>query len=147
LHADVLFHPRILQNCLAAEPEICLVVDQQIHEETMKVAIEAGSVTQIGKGIKPEAISGTFLGIAKCSAIAGQMVLSKAEALVEAGQTNMYFTAAIERLIESGVPVGFSLTDGLPWIEIDVLEELDRARREIYPEIVRLGGEVPWVVR
>lgn len=141
LHADVLFHPWILQRCLSAEPEICLAVDQQIHQETMKVAIESGRVTQIGKGIEPEAISGTFLGMAKCSAPAGQMVLQETEVLVALGQTQRYFTAAIERLISKGIPVGFSWTDGLPWIEIDFAEELERARREVYPEIIRLEGK------
>jgi choline kinase len=140
LHADVLFHPQILRQCLAAASDICLAVDREIHEETMKVAITAGTVTQIGKGIKPEAIAGTFLGIAKCSATAGKRVLQAAETLVAAGETMGYFTVAIERVIAQGTPVGFALTDGLPWIEIDVPVELERARQEIYPQIVRHGS-------
>jgi choline kinase len=60
--------------------------------------------------------------------------------LVPAGETTVYFTAAIERVIAQGTPVGFALTDGLPWIEIDVPVELERARQEIYPQIVRLGS-------
>jgi choline kinase len=133
LHADVLFHPGILQKCLESPAEICLVVDRQIREETMKVAISSGRITNVGKAIRPEDVSGTFLGIAKCSAEAGCAVLGEADALVELGQTNVYFTAAIERLIEKGYEVGFSLTDGLPWTEIDFLEDLERARTEIYP--------------
>jgi len=48
---------------------------------------------------------------------------------------------------ESASLVGFSLTDGLPWIERDFLEELNRAEQEGYPEIVRLGREALCVAR
>jgi choline kinase len=135
LHADVLFHPSILKKCFEADAEICLVVDRQIREETMKVATASGRVTNVGKAIRPEQVSGTFLGIARCSAEAGRAVLDEADALVQAGQTNVYFTAAIVRLIEKGVEVGFSLTAGLPWTEIDFLEDLEYARTEIYPRM------------
>lgn len=135
LHADLLLHPGILEKCPDTERDICLAVDREIHPETMKVAIESGRVTQVGKGITPEAISGTFLGIATCSAEAGRMVLDEVEALVEAKQTRAYFTAAIERLIGRGISVGFWLTDGLPWIEVDFLHDLERARQEIYPKM------------
>jgi choline kinase len=135
LHADVLFHPQILEGCLHAEHDICLMVDREIHQETMKVAISSGTVVRIGKEIEPEAVAGTFTGIARCSAEGGRMLLEEADALVQAGETGVYFTAAVERLAQRGLAVGFSTTDGFPWIEIDFPEELERARREVYPAI------------
>ncbi len=140
LHADVLFHPRILQKAAAAEEAICLVVDQEILEETMKVRIERGRVMAVGKHVqKPEA-SGTFVGLAKLSEEGGREVFLEVERLLQEGQRDAYFAAAIERLAAKGFPVGVCFTDGLPWIEIDVPEELEHARRVVDPQIRMAQG-------
>ena len=62
--------------------------------------------------------------------------MAEVDALVKASETNVYFTKAIERVIESGGPVTASFTNGLPWIEIDFLDELDQARRDVLPQIL-----------
>lgn len=128
LHADVLFHKAILRGCLASPADICLVIDRRIIGETMKVSSEEDRITALSKSILPGEATGTFTGIARFSGQGSQLFFEEMKRLVQEGRTDLYFTAAIEALIARGVPVGYSLTGGLPWMDIDTTEELEQAR-------------------
>lgn len=129
LHGDLLMDGRIAEKCLGSPDEICLAIDRQLAEETMKVRIAGRQIVAVGKHITAAEASGTFIGLAKFSAAAGERLWQAAEQLVAGPEKNLYFTAAIEHLIARGERVGFITTDGLPWIEIDFPEELVRARQ------------------
>lgn len=133
LHADVLFHPEILRAGATSEDNVCLVADREIFEETMKLKMQGDRVIAVGKHVGAREASGTFLGLAKFSAEGGRRVFAEVENLIAENQINLYFTAAIERLIADNFFVAASFTEGLPWIEIDFPEEFDRARNEIFP--------------
>jgi choline kinase len=140
LHADVLFHPRILRAAAASPEEVCLVADREVLEETMKLKVDGPRVTAVGKHVSMEEASGTFLGLAKFSESGGGLMMAEVERVIEAGQTGAYFTSAVERLIGDGARVGVCYTEGLPWIEIDFPDELERARSRVYPRISAAGA-------
>lgn len=135
LHADVLFHPEILRAGATAGDDVCLIADREVLEETMKLKTEGERVVTVGKHVRVAEASGTFLGLAKFSAEGGRRMFIEAEKLIEANETNVYFTAAIERLIAGGFTVTVRFIENLSWIEIDFPEELDRARTEVFPQI------------
>jgi len=137
LHADVLFHPRMLHKAATLEEAACLVVDRELREETMKVRIEQDCIVAVGKHVREPEASGTFVGLAKFSGDGGRALFHEIEQLLGEGHKDAYFTAAIERLAVKGFPVGVCFTEGLPWIEIDVLEDLERARCDVHPTIER----------
>lgn len=128
LHADVLFHKAILTGCLASPADICLVIDREIVGETMKVTSQGDRITAVRKSIPPREATGTFIGIAKFSGGGSRRFFEEMGGLVQEARKDLYFTAAVERLIAKGVPVGYSLTEGLPWMDIDTPEELEQAR-------------------
>jgi choline kinase len=136
LHADVLFHPQILRNGALSSADVCLIADREVLEETMKLKIEDGRVISVGKHVKMEEASGTFLGLVKFSEEGSDRMFEKVDRLIDEGQIKGYFTDAIERLIADRFPVGVSFTQGLPWIEIDVKEELEQARRQVHSQIM-----------
>jgi len=135
-YADILFHPDILKGCLEGPGEICLAVSQEIHAESKKVAARGTRVLAVSKTVPPAEVTGTFLGIARFSSDGGRLFLAEIERLTQEGATDEYYTAALERLIATGVPVHCSVTTGLSWIDIDGPKELDRAREEVLPRIV-----------
>lgn len=135
-YADILFHPDILKACLQGPGEICLAVSQEIHAESKKVSARGTRVLAVSKTVSPAEVTGTFLGIARFSSDSGRLFFAEIERLTQEGATDEYYTAALERLIATGVPVHCSVTTGLAWIDIDGPTELDRARREILPRIV-----------
>jgi choline kinase len=139
LHADVLFHPEILRAAANAEGNITLVADREILEETMKLKLNDESenqVASVGKHISMKEASGTFLGIAKFSAGGGRLLFDELDRLVKAGETNAYFTAAVEILIKKNCKVTACFTDGLSWIEIDFPEELSEAEKKVLPMLL-----------
>jgi choline kinase len=135
-YADILFHPDILKGCLEGPGDICLAVSTEVHAESKKVTVRGTRVLAVSKTVPPAEVTGTFLGIARFSSDGGRLFLAEIERLTQAGATNEYYTAALERLIAKGVPVHCSVTTGLPWIDIDGPQELDRAREEVLPRIV-----------
>lgn len=136
LHADVLFHPDILRAGAEAANDICLLADREVLAETMKLKIAGGRVVAIGKHVSIAEASGTFLGLAKFSGAGGRRMLAEVADLVAANETSAYFTRAIECLIARDFPVVARFSEDLPWIEIDFPEELDRARREVFPQLL-----------
>lgn len=133
LHADVLFHPDILTTVAADEREIVLVAEPEILQETMKLQIDGDRVTSVGKHISMKEASGTFPGIARISAAGSRLIFPEIERLIKAGETNAYFTMAIEALIGKGQEVSASFTNGRPWIEIDFAAELAEAEERVLP--------------
>lgn len=128
LHADVLFHKAILPGCLASPGDICLVIDREILGETMKVTSQGDRITAVSKSILPGEATGTFIGIARFSGRGSRLFFEEMRGFIQQARTDLYFTAAIEALIARGVPVGYSLTGGLPWMDIDTPEELEQAK-------------------
>ncbi|MBK9216865.1 MAG: phosphocholine cytidylyltransferase family protein [Chloracidobacterium sp.] len=136
MHADVLFHADILVNCCEQAGDIVLVADKHLHEETMKLVVADGRVTSVGKHVKFDEASGTFLGIAKFSSQGGEAMFDELDRVIEAGETNAYFTRALMGLIATGEEIGVSWTEGKAWIEVDFPEELEQAEN-VLPQIIR----------
>ena len=134
LHADVLFHPGILQKAAADPRDIVLVAEPAILQETMKLQLDGDRVTSVGKHISMKEADGTFPGIAKFSAAGGQKLFAEMATLLETDM-NAYFTFAAESLIKKGTEVQASFTGGLPWIEIDIEAELKEAEKRVLPLI------------
>lgn len=136
LHADVFFHPDILRPCLGSPGDVTVVLDRTLVEETMKARVEGNSVVEIGKTIPPEKVFGTFLGIARFSANTSAALSAVLDTVVkEEKRRQDYFVACLPPLAAQGFRIGYTLTRGLPWIEIDVEADWRRAREEILPRI------------
>lgn len=131
LHADVLFHPEILRTAANCAGDTVLVADREVLEETMKLKLDGERVVTVGKHVRMDEASGTFLGIAKFSAQGGRLLFKELDLLIKAGETNAYFTLAVEALIEKNCEVKAAFTDNLPWIEIDFPKELAQAEEKI----------------
>lgn len=129
MHADVLFHSQILVDLCNSDPDIVLVADQVIHEETMKLKTQDGRVTSVGKHVRMDEASGTFLGIGIFSEAGGERLFAELDRVIAAGETNAYFTLALMGLIANGEEIGVSWTNGKAWIEVDFPEELEEAEK------------------
>ncbi|MBI4484361.1 MAG: phosphocholine cytidylyltransferase family protein [Acidobacteria bacterium] len=135
-HADLLFHPGILERTLRARGHICLTIDKEIVEETMKVRLRGRRVEAVSKAVPPQEAHGTFLGMATFSAEGSELLFRALEKLLPVARRS-YFTAALEALIQQAEEVSYATTGGLPWIEIDYPEELKKAEEEVFPQILR----------
>lgn len=129
LHADVLFPPSLLRRCLEAAQDVTVVLDRHLVEETMKARVEGERVVEIGKNIPREGQFGTFVGIARFAPPASAALADALESLVaDTMHRQSYFVACLPRLVSQGLEVGYVLSSGLPWVEIDTAEDLQRSK-------------------
>ena len=137
INSDVLAAPLLFERlCNAAAPDAALVDrDQQCDVEEMRVAIERDLVVDFGKDLPPERSHGENVGMIKFGAAAAPRLRMCLERLVASGHENAWSPLAFRELAREW-PLHVVATDGLPWIEIDYPEDLERARRDIAPAML-----------
>lgn len=143
LDADVLFHPRIMQALIESPHGNCFLLDRGFEpgDEPVKIAISEGRMTEFRKAL-PDSLEydtlGESVGFFKFSpgvaaAIAGVCAEYEAEGLLGAPHEEVL------RDVLLAAPAQFACEDitGLPWVEIDFPEDIQRAEGQVLPAIRR----------
>jgi choline kinase len=135
LNADVIFDAEILDIAVRSKSPISMTVDPLWRDETMKVIIHGNRVMQMSKKILREHFSGTYIGITVFSKTIQPRFFDKMSSLISAGRVNDFFNVAVQELVDEGVHVGYTSTDGLAWAEIDDPTDLSFARQNVFPQL------------
>lgn len=144
LNSDVLAPSALFSRLLRAPMADAVLVDRQDHfeAEDMKVTLEGEFIKDFGKDLPPERSHAHNVGMAKFGPRGAERLRQCLERLVAAGGENDWAPMAYRDYAATWA-LGAVLTDGLPWIEIDYLADLERARAEIVPAIGAL--ERAWI--
>lgn len=136
MNSDVVFHAEILAGLLASAYPDALAVSLHsgMGEEEMKVKLQGDRIVDIRKDMNPAEADGENVGLLKFSAAGSRVLFAKADELVARGVVNAWAPLALREICSSHPLHGVS-TQGLPWIEVDFPEDLEKARTEIYPRI------------
>ena len=139
MDADVFCPPIFLERLVRSPQANSILVDGSATEtgEEQMVFGRDGRALQITKRSSPEirqslTMFGESVGFLKLSREAAGILRRLLEATVQAGQVLFEHEQVYPELFQA-VPVGCERVDGLPWIEIDTPEDLQRAEREILP--------------
>jgi choline kinase len=137
LNADVLFDPEILERLLASPYPDALAVERRrrFDAEEMKVELDADRIRAVSKQLEPARAHAENVGVLKFSPSGARALLETAEALLAAGHEREFAPFAFNHLAPRH-PLHAVAVDGLPWIEIDFVEDLLRARAEVWPAIL-----------
>jgi choline kinase len=137
LNCDVLAHPGIFQELTANGLENGIVIDESRRpdHEAMKVRVEGGRVRALGKHLPAESCAGEYIGLAKFSGQGLGELFAAVEGLVAAGRRQDWYEEAFNKIADR-VRIGLITTQGLPWIEIDTLEDYERAQT-LYCQLVQ----------
>ena len=100
----------------------------------MKVVIRNGLLQDIRKQLEHVPSSGENLGLLKYDRAAIRILFEEAGALIAGGGERCWAPAAVARLAQR-VPVQCVDMAGLPWSEIDFVEDVLYARCEVLPEL------------
>jgi choline kinase len=143
MDADVLYHPQILRTLIETKVQNCYLLDRDFidGDEPVKIAIRDAVMVEFRKklasGLRFDTIGesvGFFRFGPECAAIiAAECGRFEAEGLGDAPHEE----ALRNVLLANPVQFGFEDVTGLPWIEIDFPEDVDRAAGEILPAIRR----------
>ncbi|MBP2144569.1 choline kinase [Methanofollis sp. W23] len=128
LNSDVLFDKALLDKLIYTRFENSLIIDdyKNLGEEEMKVKLNKRKLTDINKTMDPKSSSGEYIGLAKFSKNGADKLFKKVENIIEDGKVNEWYERAIKEICNEMDIYGIS-TDGLPWIEIDNHQDLQKA--------------------
>jgi choline kinase len=135
LNADVILDADIIDSAVRSNAPISMIVDPLWRDETMKVIIHGDRVMQMSKKISRERFSGTYIGITIFSKAIQAQFFHKMSALISAGRVNEFFNIAVQELVDEGVHVGCTSTDGMAWAEIDDPTDLSFAQQNVFPQL------------
>jgi choline kinase len=132
LNGDVLFEPRLLRRVVEAAHQGSLAVEsKRCGEEEVKVTCDDGHrIVRIGKRLPVAEARGEFIGVARLRGKFLEQFVRALDLLVASGNTDAYFESAMDQMLDDVPGHAVDVTD-LPSIEIDFLEDYERACKEV----------------
>ena len=137
MDADVLYDPRILERLMTSVYCNCFLLDRDLEagEEPVKVCVRGGQLIEFRKKVHVTAdYCGESVGFFRFSAEMGQQLAETSRRYLAGNRrAEPHEEALRDLLLTSPEKIGFEDVTGLPWIEIDFTDDIDRARNEILP--------------
>ena len=144
MDGDVLYGRRVLAPLIETRHADCLLVDRAYEpgDEPVKIGVVDGAPADFGKTIDPALEPyGESVGFFRLSERTANALVETAGRMIEEGGTERPMEDAVAAVIRAGdPPLGFEDVTGLPWIEIDFPEDVDRAQTEILPKLADDDG-------
>ncbi len=147
MDADVLYDERIMRALVAGAPPISrLLIDREFEpgDEPVKVCVQGGIPIELRK--KPDAdirydTIGESVGFFRFDQAAARRLAELVAGYVDGGRANMPHEEAVRDLLrERSQVLDVADVTGSPWIEIDFTVDVERAAREVLPQLQPLSG-------
>ncbi|MEA1882118.1 MAG: phosphocholine cytidylyltransferase family protein [Candidatus Marinimicrobia bacterium] len=135
MNADVLYPAEVLKRVINSSHDTALAVEIKPcgREEVKVIEGDDNRLVAIGKELIEDNALGEFIGVAKFSAEFSAAFGASLDRLISAGGTADYFEAAIHPLM-SEHQVYYEDVSDLPCIEIDFIEDLEKARELVHSD-------------
>ena len=141
LNSDVVFDFGTLALLKKNQNPSALLIDdcKPLGIEEMKVKIKEGQVIkEIRKELDPSEADGEYIGIMKVSNDVAAKVRDKIELLLSQHKFPLYYEDAFGLVAKEEDCLFACSTKGLPWTEIDTIDDMNYARNIILPRIETL---------
>lgn len=135
MNADVLYPNEVLNRVIQSTRDTALAVEIKPcgREEVKVIEGDDNRLVAIGKELIESNSLGEFIGVAKFSSAFAKAFMDSLDRLIEAGGNADYFEAAIHPLMADH-PVYYEDVSDLPCIEIDFIEDLEKARELVHSD-------------
>jgi choline kinase len=141
MDADVVFPPEFLRRLVSAASAQALLIDRGFADtgEEVKIYIHGDRVIALGKKVAPTAWDqvGEGIGFFKCGEEAGLELVQLLKQVIDESHGASEYEDALHLLVRRHHVQVVDVT-GLPWTEVDFVEDLRRAQSEVFPAIARL---------
>lgn len=136
-YGDIIFEPSILDDLVATEGDIVLVVDRRgdFDAEDEKVVLENDLVVQASKDISNDETHGEFIGLAKLTPRGARILWDELDETVRQNDMMAFLSEVLGRIAAKGTPINVCYTQGRAWNDNDTLDDLSRSRESVYPRI------------
>ena len=139
LNSDIIYHPKIftrLHECEKENLTISVDLREDLGKEEMKVVIEDDRVVKISKKIDPKYAHGEYIGITKVTENSVEELKNAISKTLSIYGKGVFYEHAFQKMIDNGGTINYAPTSGLPWTEIDDMDDLIYAKKVVYPEIM-----------
>ncbi len=152
MDGDVLYDQRMMERLVVSPHPNCFLMDRNTEEgeDPVKLCLRDGLLVDFHK--RPRIAHdwwGEWIGFSRFDAgIAAKIVRATAR-IVEAGRRDALYEDAFREVVVAAPPGAFGVEDvtGLPWVEIDFPEDLEKAEAEVLPSLLDLPSDAesfPW---
>ncbi|MBI2801500.1 MAG: phosphocholine cytidylyltransferase family protein [Gammaproteobacteria bacterium] len=141
MDADVLYDPAIMTRLIRSAHRNCFLLDRDFipGDEPVKLCLRADKIVEFRKQLDPGIAydyCGESVGFFKFDRLGAAALAAQCERYVARDLLDAPYEEALRDLIMTGgVPLGVEDISGLPWLEIDFPEDIERARHEILPRL------------
>ncbi|HEU5406609.1 MAG TPA: phosphocholine cytidylyltransferase family protein [Nitrospira sp.] len=137
MDADVLFHQEILRRLVPSPSGNALLMDETVKQtgEECMVVVAGGRVVALTKNM-PEQYdhAGEGVGFLRVRHADTPRVVSSLRGYIDKGLWDMEYEDALQEYFQD-VRVGYERIGGLPWTEIDFIEDVKKAELEVLPRL------------
>ena len=137
MDADVLFHREILRRLVESPYENALLMDETVKQtgEECMVVVAGGRVIALTKKMPDHYdYAGEGVGFLKVKHADTPHIVASLRSCVDKGAWNMEYEDALLEYFRD-VKVGHEKIGGLPWTEIDFVEDVRKAELEVLPRL------------
>lgn len=130
--ADIVYEPAVIDRLLA-DPNpnrLALRTRGALGDEEMKVVVDAdGRVTDIAKNVPPSSAVGESVGLEVFSpSFAERLFATLERRMLAEGRTGEWYEASFVELVKHGEPLTTVDLGSLDCMEVDTIDDLERAR-------------------
>ncbi len=146
MDGDVLYDHRIMEQLLASRHRNCFLLDRdfEMGDEPTKLCVRDGVIVEFHKMVNvPFDFWGESVGFFRLGEDVARRLVPAAARYLEAGARRELYDEALRDILLSDPPgsFGFEEITGLPWMEIDFMEDVVRATAEVLPRLIEPGEE------
>ncbi len=137
MDGDVLYSKEMMRRLVESKSPDSFLMDESQNEtgEEMMLGAKNGRVIAIDRTIGQDFDQyGEGVGFLKITAEAGKILGKHLEHFIKKDITNVEYEDAVNAFLQE-YEVGYELIGGLPWTEIDFLEDIQKAETEILPAL------------
>jgi choline kinase len=142
MDADVLYDQEMIHRLVKTDINNCLLLDKDFipGDEPVKICVDKnGNINEFRKQVSNDLkyeIQGESIGFFKFNKLIGTSLLGRIDDYLSKGENNTPYEEAIRDLLLT-YPEQFGYEDvtGVPWIEIDFPEDINRAKQDILPKL------------
>ncbi len=137
MDADVLFHRDILRRLVESSHENVLLMDETVRQtgEECMVVVAGGRVIALTKKMPDRYdYAGEGVGFLRVRHADTPHMVESLRSHIDKGSWNMEYEDALQQFFQT-VKVGHEKIGGLPWTEIDFVEDVKKAELDVLPRL------------
>jgi choline kinase len=148
MDGDVLYDHRMMERLLASPHPNCFLMDRDTGEgdDPVRLCLRDDLLVDFHK--RPQIAHdwwGEWIGFSRFDAVTAARIAQATDRIIAAGRRDAIYEDAFREVVVAEPPGTFGVEDvtGLPWVEIDFPEDLEKAGSEVLPTLIDLPSGAP----